>query len=191
MKSRLIMMVKEPVPGRVKTRLGRDIGMVRAAAWFRVQALRTLRRLEDPRWDLMLAVSPDQTGLRSRFWPSHLPKVPQGRGDLGDRMGRLLRASQAKTCIIGADIPHIQRAHIQRAFAALGSHSSVIGPSDDGGFWLVGLRHGCHAPRALFQDVEWSSARALQGTIASAPDLDWAHIDTLNDVDTVRDLQQL
>jgi glycosyltransferase A (GT-A) superfamily protein (DUF2064 family) len=53
------MMVKEPVSGRVKTRLGRDIGMVSAAHWFRLQALTAIRRLDDPRWDLVLAVTPD------------------------------------------------------------------------------------------------------------------------------------
>ena len=52
-------MVKEPRPGRVKTRLGRDIGMTAAAWWFRHQTHKILRQLQDPRWELILAVSPD------------------------------------------------------------------------------------------------------------------------------------
>lgn len=184
-------MVKEPVPGRVKTRLGRDLGMVRAANWFRKQALSTIRRLDDPRWDLVLAVSPDREGLTSRFWPSHLTRVAQGRGDLGARMGRLLRASPApKTCIIGADIPDIQPRHVMSSFAALGSHSGVLGPSEDGGYWLVGLRHPKLAPAGLFKDVRWSTQFARHDTQLSAKSLDWAQIETLSDVDTLDDLRR-
>ena len=73
-------MVKEPRPGRVKTRLGHEIGMVEAARWFRRQSLSLLRNLRDPRWELVLAVSPDREGLASRIWPAGLARVPQGRG---------------------------------------------------------------------------------------------------------------
>ena len=109
----LVEMVKEPRPGRVKTRLGRGIGMVAAAWWFRHQVARLLRRVEDPRWRLVLAVSPDTEGLASRVWPAHLPRMAQGRGDLGDRMGRIFRSlPPGRVCIIGADIPEIGRAHV-------------------------------------------------------------------------------
>ncbi len=63
MRRRLVVMVKAPRPGRVKTRLGRQIGMVPAAWWMRHQTTRLLRRLRDPRWDIWLAVAPD-TRLR-------------------------------------------------------------------------------------------------------------------------------
>ena len=78
MRRYLIVMVKEPRPGRVKSRLGRDIGMVAAAWWFRHQVARLLRDVEDPRWQVVLAVSPDHAGLNSRVWPAHLPRVAQG-----------------------------------------------------------------------------------------------------------------
>jgi glycosyltransferase A (GT-A) superfamily protein (DUF2064 family) len=65
-RARLILMVKEPVPGRVKTRLGRGIGMVPAAWWFRHQTARLIRRLEDPRWELVLAVTPDRAFRMTR-----------------------------------------------------------------------------------------------------------------------------
>lgn len=185
----LVVMVKDPRPGRVKTRLGRDIGMTRAAWWFRHQCRALLRRLDDPRWDLTLAVSPDHAGLQSRVWPAHLPRIPQGAGDLGDRMARALRSMPpGPTLIIGADIPGIQPTHIARAFRALGDHDAVFGPADDGGYWLVGLRHGARAPATLFQNVRWSTEHALADSMASLPGLSIALTDTLRDVDTVADL---
>lgn len=90
MRRRLVVMVKEPRAGRVKTRLGRDIGMVGAAWWMRHQLRSVLRQLRDPRWELWLAVAPDGA-LHSRAFPADLPRVAQGPGDLGDRMGRVLR----------------------------------------------------------------------------------------------------
>jgi hypothetical protein len=67
-------MVKEPQLGRVKTRLGRDIGMVPALWWYRHQVARLTRRLDDRRWHLTLAISPDNQHRKSRFWPSHFKK---------------------------------------------------------------------------------------------------------------------
>lgn len=185
----LVVMLKEPRPGRVKTRLGRDIGMTAAAWWFRHQTRRLLRRLEDPRWDLVLAVAPDHEGMVSQVWPAHLPKVPQGAGDLGDRMGRMLRSMPpGPVCIIGADIPGIRPAHITRAFAALGSHDAVFGPAPDGGYWLVGMKRTAAVPAGIFEGVRWSTRHALADTEASLSGCRVARVDCLRDVDEVTDL---
>jgi rSAM/selenodomain-associated transferase 1 len=182
-------MVKEPRPGRVKTRLGREMGMTRAAWWFRHQTKCLLRRLDDPRWDLTLAVSPDHEGLQSRVWPAHLPRVTQGRGDLGDRMGRLLRGlPRGPVCIVGGDIPGITPAHIARAFAALGRHEAVFGPAPDGGFWLVGMKRVAPPPATLFEGVRWSSEHTLHDTLYTLTGLRVAFIESLNDVDEAADL---
>lgn len=187
----LVVMLKEPRPGRVKTRLGRGIGMVPAAWWFRRQALRLLRRLDDPRWRLVLAVSPDAEGAASRVWPAHLPRVPQGRGDLGDRMARLFRRlPPGPVCIIGADIPGIGSDHIARAFAELGRHEAVIGPAPDGGYWLIGLRRSRAVPARLFEGVRWSGPDARADTLTGLGDHRVALIDTLSDVDEARDLRR-
>lgn len=188
----LIIMVKEPVPGRVKTRLGRDIGMTSAAWWFRHQTRSLIRRLRDPRWDLVLAVSPDRDGMTSRFWPADIPRIPQGRGDLGPRMARLLSAApHGPVCLIGGDIPQVTPQRIQRAFDTLRGHDYVFGPAVDGGFWLVGARAGhiCHA--RLFDGVAWSVSDTLAQTVAQMDQWDIGYCDVLNDVDTLRDLQRL
>jgi rSAM/selenodomain-associated transferase 1 len=183
-------MLKEPRPGRVKTRLGRDIGMIAAAWWFRHQTERLIRRLQDPRWRLVLAVSPDREGLHSRVWPAHLPRMAQGRGNLGARMARAFGAQPpGPVCVIGADIPDLSRRHIARAFAALARADAVFGPAPDGGYWLVGLKQPRPFPAGLFGNVRWSSVHALADSIASIPGLRVALTDSLRDVDSIDDLR--
>jgi rSAM/selenodomain-associated transferase 1 len=189
-KRTLIVMVKEPRPGRVKTRLGIDIGVIPATWWFRHQSARLIRNLCDPRWQIMLAVAPD-TASSSRVWPADLPRLPQGGGDLGDRMKRMLKAAtghKGPVCLIGADIPGIRPAHIAHAFAALGSHDAVFGPATDGGYWLVGVKHPSRLPPGLFVGVRWSSEHALADTLATLPGWRIGLADTLRDVDTGADL---
>ncbi|SDC64279.1 TIGR04282 family arsenosugar biosynthesis glycosyltransferase [Ruegeria marina] len=191
MRRTLVIMVKEPRPGRVKTRLGRDIGMVGAAWWFRHQTRALIRRLRDPRWQIVLAVSPDAEGLASRVWPGDLTRRPQGRGDLGQRMALQLRSAPCgPVCLIGADIPGVTRAHIGRAFAALGGAEFVFGPATDGGYWLVGAARRRALPRPLFEGVRWSGEQALADTLAGLDGHRIALVDVLRDIDTFADLRQ-
>lgn len=181
----LVIMVKVPRPGRVKTRLGRGLGMVGAAWWYRHQTKALIRRMRDPRWQIVLAVSPDFQGLNSRIWPLDIPRVAQGSGDLGGRMTRLLQGSMGSVCLIGSDIPGIMQAHIARAFAALGACDIVFGPALDGGFWLVGSKR---VPKGLFANVRWSTEHALADSLAGIGDQRITLVDVLRDVDTVGDL---
>lgn len=185
-------MLKEPRPGRVKTRLGRDIGLVGSAWWFRHQVRALLRRIEDPRWQTVLAVAPDHEGMQSRVWPAHLPRIPQGRGDLGGRMARILRSQPlGPVCIIGADIPDISRPRIAEAFTALGGHDAVFGPAHDGGYWLIGMKRMQRPAPTILQDVRWSSEHALTDSARSLGNARIARVATLRDVDTADDLNFL
>ncbi len=186
-------MVKEPRPGRVKTRLAADIGRIRAAQWFRHQTAALTRHLShDRRWQAVLAVSPDYDGLQSRVWPPDIPRVAQGRGNLGDRMTRVFRAvPRGPVVIVGADIPSIRPAHIARAFRELGAHDAVFGPAFDGGYWLVGLKNPARLAQGLFRNVRWSTECALADTRANLGGCKIALIDTLRDVDTLADLRAL
>jgi len=183
-------MVKEPHPGRVKTRLAADIGTVRAAWWFRHQSSQLARRLSRaPRWRTVLAVSPDVEGLESRVWPQPIARVPQGQGNLGTRMARAFQtAGHGPTVIIGADIPAIMPHHIAKAFRALGSHDAVFGPALDGGYWLIGLKNPARLANRVFRNVRWSTEFALADTRANLSGCKTALIDTLRDVDTLDDL---
>lgn len=189
MRQTLIVMLKEPRPGRVKTRLGRDIGMVGAAWWFRHQSTALIRRLRDPRWQMVLSVTPDRAGMLSRCWPGDLARMAQGRGDIGQRMAHALRRIPlGRVCLVGADIPDLSRAHVARAFAALGNSDMVFGPAVDGGFWLVGARHGRAVPGDLFAGVRWSGPHTLADAVASVSGSRVALVDRLADVDRVTDL---
>ncbi|MDP2519866.1 TIGR04282 family arsenosugar biosynthesis glycosyltransferase [Shimia thalassica] len=186
---RLVVMIKVPRPGRVKTRLGRDIGMTAAAWWFRHQSQSLIRRLTNPRWDLILAVAPDHAGMNSRIWSPDIPRIPQGSGDLGDRMSRIFRElPPGPVCIIGADIPGIQTSHIAEAFQALGDNDAVFGPAFDGGYWLTGLKRAAPVRATLFDNVRWSTEHALTDSIETLRGQRIALISKLRDVDTVADL---
>ena len=182
-------MVKAPRAGRVKTRLARGIGTVAAAWWYRHQVAGLLRRLRDPRWRIVLAVSPDR--VVDRTWPKGLGCVSQGRGDLGDRMRRQLRSvSEGAVVLIGSDIPGVTPAHISRAFRALGSADVVFGPAPDGGYWLVGVRRGRALATGAMRGVRWSTPYALADSCATLLGMRITLVDTLTDVDTAADLPQ-
>lgn len=186
---KLVVMVKEPRPGRVKTRLGKDIGMVNSAWWYRHQTTRLLRRVSSQKWDTILAVSPDVEGLNSRVWPVKFPRHPQGRGDLGVRMAGLFTdLPPGPLVVIGSDIPDVSRQAIVQAFSALGPAQAVFGPALDGGYWLVGLKRVKPPPPQLFKNVRWSTEFAMRDSMASMKDLRIAKVQTLRDVDTAADL---
>ena len=187
----LVIMVKLPRAGRVKTRLGREMSMVSAAWWYRHQVRRLLRRLRDPRWRIVLAVSPDREGMRASLWPVDLQRIPQGHGDLGERMARGLRFNaRGPVCLIGSDIPGVQRHHIAEAFAKLGAQDAVFGPARDGGFWLIGLRLGALAKADMFGATRWSHSETLAEAWAALPFDRVGFVATLSDVDRAADLTQ-
>jgi hypothetical protein len=161
----VIVFVKAPRRGQVKTRLGRGIGAGAATAFYRQQTTALLRQLDDPRrWQLWLAVTPDND-VHAKFWPRHLPRVAQGSGDLGARMLRAFDSvPRGPALIIGSDIPAITSCHVAAAFRSLRDCHAVFGPASDGGYWLVGLQR---RPRPIdpFHNVRWSSEHALADTL--------------------------
>ena len=185
-------MVKAPVAGRVKTRLGCDIGMTNAAGWYRHQTARLLRRLRDPRWRIVLAVAKTPNQPDPPIWPKQLQRVNQGTGDLGQRMKRLLsRFQTTPALIIGSDIPEIEKCHIAEAFKRLSKNQFVFGPSTDGGFWLAGAPRRASLPSSIFTNCRWSTEFALMDAKCSLSDRSYEDIATLSDVDDVNDLLKL
>jgi uncharacterized protein len=181
----LVIMAKSPIAGLVKRRLGREIGDVAAIRFYRSCLSHTVLRLaSDPRWQTVLALTPDQD-VAARFWPSprKLGRLRQGRGDLGRRMQRLFeRLPPGPAIIVGSDIPAIRPDHVAEAFRLLARADAVLGPAPDGGYWLIGLRRSPHV-LAPFAGVRWSSAHAFADTLANLDGKRIVLAPTLRDVD--------
>jgi len=176
-------MAKAPAAGAVKTRLARAVGVANATRFARHATAALLQRLApDPRWQTILAVTPD-VAVSSRCWPRGVIRVRQGNGDLGCRMQRIMdMLPPGPVAIIGTDVPSVTPAHIAPAFRRLGHYQAVFGRALDGGYWLVGMRR---RPRVLqgFANVRWSSEHALSDTLASLRRVTVDFIATLPDVD--------
>ena len=160
----LVIFARRPQLGVGKRRLAADVGDVEAVRFARHALGRLTRTLgHDPRWRLWLAVAPD----RPLDWVRTGTALPQGSGDLGERLTRVIRSlPPGPVVILGSDTPTVTRADVAAAFQALGSHRAVFGPATDGGYWLIGLRRGA-GERLPFEGVRWSTSHALSDTLAN------------------------
>lgn len=176
-------MVKAAAMGRVKTRLGKDIGAVAATRFFRTTSRNVIGRLaSDPRWETVLAVSPD-TALGAPIWPRGLRQIGQRHGDLGVRMWRVAQQRRrGPVLIVGTDIPGITATRIALALKALAGHDAVLGPAGDGGYWCIGFSRS-RAMRSPFDRVRWSDAHALADTQAGFDSARVARTTMIEDVD--------
>lgn len=186
---RLVVMVKEPVAGRVKTRLSRQAGLGRALSFYRHTTAAVLSRVgRDPRWQTILSVTP-RLAIASRAWPGRIRRIPQCAGDLGARMQDILdRLPPGPALVVGSDIPGITASAIAETFRRLERSDAIFGPAGDGGYWLVGLRR---RPRVLspFAKVRWSTCHALADTKANLAGTRVAEAALLHDVDDLVSLE--
>jgi rSAM/selenodomain-associated transferase 1 len=181
----LVVFLRAPRLGRVKSRLAAGIGALAALRFYRLATAQLLQRVSrDRRWRCHVWITPDRAA-RHPPWRAAAQWQGQGSGDLGRRMARVFRVlPPGPAVIIGSDIPAIRPAHIAAAFSALGTHQAVFGPATDGGYWLVGLRRRPRVPDRLFERVRWSSEHALADTRAGLPrEMSVALLETLEDVD--------
>ena len=181
-----IVFARRPRLGTVKTRLAEEIGAAETLRFYRANLFRIVRELgADARWATWIAATPDDSVGDRRTWPQCAGLIPQGAGDLGDRMRfALARFGHQPALIVGSDIPKAGRRHVGAAFDALRSHDLVFGPAADGGYWLVGAAQGIRVG-GLFEDVRWSTPDALSDTLENVrPGVRVAMLETLEDVDT-------
>ena len=160
----LVIFARQPRLGVGKRRLAADVGDVEALRFAR-HALERLTRVlgRDPRWRLWMAVSPD----RPTDWVTTGMPIPQGQGDLGERLTRVIQTlPPGPVVILGSDTPTVTRRDVADAFAALGSSRAVFGPARDGGYWLIGLRRA-PGDQLPFSNVRWSTRDALADTLAN------------------------
>lgn len=163
----LVIFARVPAPGQVKTRLARRVGDEAAAALY-AAFLDDVCRLSCPvagRRVLCEAGELPSTALTARAAGHAMTHALQGGGDLGARMDRALTlelAGARAVCVIGSDSPTLPPALVEQAFAELETKEVVLGPSTDGGYWLIGARRP--APE-LFAHMPWGTQAVLPETL--------------------------
>ena len=187
-------MYRAPVEGTVKTRLAKTIGSEKALALYRWLGLRQLEAaLEAGKTEVRYA--PDNAESAMREWlGDEVECVPQGLGELGERMERAVEAAFAETgtervILIGADCPSLDAAALREAEDCLGEADVAIGPAEDGGYYLLGLKRA-HA--SLFAEIPWGTDRVLERTIERCREagLKVALLERREDVDDWESLQR-
>jgi rSAM/selenodomain-associated transferase 1 len=194
---RLIIFGRYPLPGRVKTRLIPALGPAGAAdlqRWLTDKTLETAKAFAFPRGiDVEVCFEGGSERKMRRWLGAGVSFSPQVKGDLGVRMSSAFfdafRGGARRVVLSGTDIPELKADNLGQAFDALTENDLVIGPSTDGGYWLIGLNRPAH----LFQAIKWGTGAVLAQTLALAKEqgLRVKQLDSLTDIDTAEDLKQL
>jgi uncharacterized protein len=191
----LAVFVKDPRPGAVKTRLASAIGGERAAALYRALAeaeiAATSPRADEYERLFFFAPTGAAEALRAWLGPSTL--IPQAEGDLGTRMttafAEAFGRGARRVALIGTDVPWLTRGTVVEALRQLDAHDVVLGPAEDGGYYMIALDR----PRpALFEQVAWSTPTVLADTLARAATLGLRvrRLASMPDVDTLDDVRR-
>ena len=193
---KLIIYAREPRAGEVKTRLGQTIGMARAALqyerWMRPLSERLVQLTGVQRF--VAAPGGETPILRGIFPRGHFSSLGEEGKPLGMRMDEslasLLTNDTDRVVMIGSDSPTLPIGEIQRAFDLLATTDAVIGPAEDGGFWLVGLRR---IEPKLFAPLPLSTEHACRDLIVALEERGLSHgtVATWHDIDTPEDFARL
>ena len=187
------VMVRTPLPGRVKTRLIPALGPAGACRLYRAMVTDILANIGACGLAVHLFYDGSEIDL-PRAWLEAAARVRMQRGgDIGERMAAVFidcfGAGANSVILVGSDIPALDATVINRAAAALASHDAVLVPVEDGGYCLLAL-HRAAFREELFFDIPWSTSRVLaetQGRLATLG-LNTAFLPPLRDIDTPDDL---
>ena len=189
-KNLLLIFIKNPKPGKVKTRLAETVGKDKAYQIY-------LDLLNYTISESMKVDSARQVWYSSyidrddKIDEDSFQKSVQSGKDLGEKMmnafAQGFKDGYGKIVIIGSDCPEIAASIIEDAFKKLDAFDVVLGPSEDGGYYLLGMRQ---LIPELFSNIDWSTERVLQQTMFAIQQkkLTWHQLPVLNDIDTEEDL---
>lgn len=190
----VLLFLKSPRPGFVKTRLARSLGDDEACSVYRLLAEHTLSQIPS-HWSLRIHFAPAEALDEMTDWlgPDR-NYLPQPEGDLGDRLTAACQQafedpSTDSVILLGGDCLALTTQHLEECVTPLAEGRPVIGPSEDGGYWLLGLPQ---AQPELFSEVAWSTPAVLPTTLArlAAADQDPLQLETLADVDDLATWQK-
>lgn len=196
----LLLFARLPEPGRTKTRLAPAVGDRGAAILYRAflsDVVEGIRRVSAERRQLWVPRRPDAAERLGARFPDLELRWQQGK-DLGARLeGALLRAFEEgadRVLIVGSDHPTLPAVHLERGFRALSEAELVLGPTEDGGYYAVGMRRNARRKvEGLLDGVPWSTADVREETLRRARerDLRVAELPGWYDVDEPEDLARL
>ena len=189
---RILIFARAPVPGTCKTRLVPALGEWGAARLSGALTLHLLAMLDEARVaPAILCCTPDCG--HPLFQRRGEEKWVQRGNDLGERMldavGRALEEA-GRVLLLGTDCPVLLAGYLEKAFRALERSDVVIGPAEDGGYVLLGLKK---LDASLFRGIAWGTSAVLDQTLERVAELEWRYelLETLWDVDRPEDLMRL
>lgn len=189
----LLLFVKNPIPGTVKSRLGRSIGFESAAALYRCFARDLLFATQQLGIDQLIFFAPADAATAVQDWlGAEYTYLPQQGDDLGERMAHAFTTCFERgyggALITGSDSPDLPLAYLQTGLNALKQQQIVIGPSDDGGYYTLGLTPETFTPD-IFVDIPWSTETVFEQTLQRLHPRPVHQLPTWYDVDTLEDLR--
>lgn len=182
---KLSIFARLPVPGKVKTRLIPAVGEEGAARIYARLLAQTVEVAKESGLDFELRVTGGEIMAFHELFGDDTVVVDQGEGDLGEKMARV----KAPALLIGSDCPGVTAPLLQAAAGALDDRRVVLGPANDGGYYLIGFSEPVPF---LFEDMEWSTPRVLPETLArlATHGIGPAILPELADIDTAEDLAE-
>jgi len=190
----ILVFVRAPEAGRVKTRLAAEIGAEAALRVYRRLAEHAVAQARALVAEAAVRIhfTPPEGGDAVRAWlGTDADYLPQAEGDLGARMraafAEAFAAGHPRVVIIGSDLPDLSAAILRRALRLLDSHPAVLGPAADGGYYLLGLRE---MVPGVFDGIAWSTEGVFEATLGrlAAAGCAPALLEPLRDVDVAADL---
>ena len=188
-KNLILVFVRNPELGKVKTRLAKTIGDKDALKIYTILLQHTESVLHKVSSDKVVYYSEE---IQSNdLWDNALyQKKLQKGADLGARMQNAFETAfkdtYEKVVIVGSDLFDLNPNHIKEAFTALENHEVVLGPSLDGGYYLLGMKK-MHPP--VFKNKQWGTDSVLESTLKNLNQQNVKLLEALNDIDTFEDLK--
>jgi rSAM/selenodomain-associated transferase 1 len=186
----LIIFTRNPELGKVKTRLAKTIGDVRALQVYKDLLQHTMEQTQNI--DCAKFVFYDTAIIENDLWKESIyHKKIQSVGDLGQKMQHafeeLFQKGYTNCIIVGSDLFDLKSEIIESAFIKLTKNDVVLGPAEDGGYYLLGLKKMIPS---IFNAKDWGTSTVLSDTLKELSKQKVAFLDTLNDIDTFEDLEK-
>ena len=184
------MFVKEPKLGFVKSRLAEHSSDEFALVLYKFFVHDLIYTLQGGTHDFKLCVCGDVEKINKTF--GNFDNFVQTDGNLGTKMQnafeKVFEKGYERVVLIGSDTPHLTNNILNQSFDELKKNDSVLGPSEDGGYYLIGFNKETFS-KDVFENIEWSSPKVLEQTLQKLHAKNVYLNQELNDIDTMEDLK--